>query len=296
MAATTPDLIITHTPDAGTTLYGTHKGDEASAIAKAHGYRWSRTNEEWYKPRSRNQAPKAAEIDTLKTALEAAGYTVQTDIDTHQPTFREREEARIAAEAQTVARWEAKVARLRGEVAAAEAQDKAATEAVPPMGQPVLVGHHSERGHRKALDRAHRTAEKAAEVRAELGDAEYKLKQAKAATGARYSLPSMGNKVREVKAKINAATRAGGDTTDLLTELAYWDEKIAQKQEETLGCTLSKENVKPGDLIQVGGKLVYKVARANAKTVTVWLDEENKITSSYRVAYEKITRHERPAN
>jgi uncharacterized protein DUF3560 len=59
---------------------------------------------------------------------------------------------------------EARAARLRGWAEAREAKQPALTEAARgdeaatgiPFGQPILVGHHSERGHRRALDRIDR--------------------------------------------------------------------------------------------------------------------------------------------
>lgn len=73
-------------------------------------------------------------------------------------------------------RWEAKqeARRQRLEAAAARAQAEAAAafkradlreEASGiPFGQPILVGHHSERRHRRAIERAHRAMERGIEA------------------------------------------------------------------------------------------------------------------------------------
>lgn len=49
-------------------------------------------------------------------------------------------------------RAEDRAKRLRGQAAAAHESARAEVEQIP-MGQPILVGHHSERAHRRALDR-----------------------------------------------------------------------------------------------------------------------------------------------
>ena len=46
--------------------------------------------------------------------------------------------------------------------AAVKAAD-AARDALPPMGEPIKIGHHSEKHHRKAIERAHTTMEKVVE-------------------------------------------------------------------------------------------------------------------------------------
>lgn len=70
-------------------------------------------------------------------------------------TYRERRTAR----AERLREW----ADGRDEKAAADyAASRAATEHIP-FGQPILVGHHSEAGHRADLSRAHRAMDRSCE-------------------------------------------------------------------------------------------------------------------------------------
>lgn len=72
-------------------------------------------------------------------------------------------------------------------------------------------------------------------------------------------------------------------------ELSYWQGHLdtLRAQDAT---PISRETVKPGDLVRVKTSW-YMVARANAKTVTVWLDKERGVTSDWRPKYEAIDEH-----
>lgn len=70
-------------------------------------------------------------------------------------TYRERREARAARLREWAAKREA-----RAQAAATAARERAD---LIPLGQPVLVGHHSERRHRRDLERIDRGYQQAAE-------------------------------------------------------------------------------------------------------------------------------------
>ena len=74
------------------------------------------------------------------------------------------------------ARQEARKERLEKRVDKLDAQSTAAYEGARetlsgfPMGQPILVGHHSERGHRRALDRADNKMRRSVELGKQAGE------------------------------------------------------------------------------------------------------------------------------
>jgi len=70
--------------------------------------------------------------------------------------FKERKESRID-------RYEARAASASRDAANAYRRSAAITDAIP-MGQPILVGHHSERCHRSDLAKANRLMEKSVEA------------------------------------------------------------------------------------------------------------------------------------
>ncbi|GGS84941.1 hypothetical protein GCM10010156_49450 [Planobispora rosea] len=154
---------IVHTRAEGTLIKGSRKGDGVWDIVKRRGFRSSRYVG-LYIPNSRDRAAKRWIIEDVAAALRAAGFTVAIDIDDIMPgrSFAEAEADRNEraeerayrygewAERNTAAgntRWERTRERMRH---------------LPP-GQPVLEGHHSERGHRRLLDWAHAQDGKAVE-------------------------------------------------------------------------------------------------------------------------------------
>ena len=73
---------------------------------------------------------------------------------------------RIAHRTEALDRHEAK---LRAEFDAVAVRDQQIRDGIP-LGQPILVGHHSERRHRADIERMHRNAHKMAELHAEIRD------------------------------------------------------------------------------------------------------------------------------
>jgi hypothetical protein len=70
--------------------------------------------------------------------------------------YEERQQARQA-------RYEELAEKNQAESVAAYEQSSRLLEHIP-LGQPVLVGHHSERGHRRVLERAHRAMDRSVEA------------------------------------------------------------------------------------------------------------------------------------
>ena len=73
--------------------------------------------------------------------------------------------------------------------------------------------------------------------------------------------------------------------------LAYWRGVRAQQLDTGEAADYSAETIHAGDRIKVGGTW-WTVARANAKTCTLYFDAERKIKSSYRAPYGKIIGHQ----
>ena len=76
-------LTITHTHAEGTLIDGTSRGDGSAEVLKAQRWRWSRNLGSWYIPQSRDRRAKLPQINATATALRAAGFTVELDIDDH---------------------------------------------------------------------------------------------------------------------------------------------------------------------------------------------------------------------
>ena len=87
-----------------------------------------------------------------------------------------------------------------------------------PLGQPILVGHHSEKAHRRAIERANRHMRKAVELTKEADELEARARNVRVATDDDDALIKAKAKLAELEAlreKIkheNAAARRRGET------------------------------------------------------------------------------------
>lgn len=163
-----------------------------------------------------------------------------------------------------------------------------------PMGQPILVGHHSERRHRKDIERINQNMRKSIE---ESKKSEYfsdKSERLERATKKLESRRFIGNRIDDAKKEIAQLSKWAAPNNSRLLQakekLEYWQNRLATietKQKEE-GCTVaSPETVKIGDLVYYIGSWL-PVVRVNKKTVTVsnWLDVPH---FQYKIAYTRIS-------
>jgi hypothetical protein len=146
-----------------------------------------------------------------------------------------------------------------------------------PMGQPILVGHHSEGRHRRDIAKSH------AAMGESVAASQYAEHLEERAAGSarqiknRQTIEYMGNRLEEARTKLRAAekrlqasphNRYGLlDQADAEQAIAHWTAEI-----EAAGGMLSKETVNKKDWVFYIGKW-YEVIRVSAKSVTVtgWL-------------------------
>ncbi|AIG81331.1 Hypothetical protein AJAP_42820 (plasmid) [Amycolatopsis japonica] len=155
------DIQIEHTPESGTLLFGSVKGDGTwDAMFKA-GFRWrgARKNSglpqgTLYIPQSRDRPAKRYMINGSAKALREAGFSVWVSINDnprdHEQVVadkRERLEERVD-------RLEDLTERRLSKADGYRARHDQISERFA-FGQPILVGHHSERRARKDQERMH---------------------------------------------------------------------------------------------------------------------------------------------
>jgi uncharacterized protein DUF3560 len=145
-------LTIRHTHVDGNLVEGTERGDGTQPLLTASGLRWSRDLAVWYLPRSRDQLARRELLETLAARLHTAGHIVDVEVDdTPRPAGQvEADHAERAA-----ARAERLTRRSERARAASDAHAAAAKELADhiPLGQPVLVDHHSAPRHQRDLER-----------------------------------------------------------------------------------------------------------------------------------------------
>ncbi|SLG91858.1 Domain of uncharacterised function (DUF3560) [Mycobacteroides abscessus subsp. abscessus] len=162
------------------------------------------------------------------------------------------------------------------------------------MGEPIKVGHHSERRHRRSIERAWNALGKSVEAGRAADLAHERARAAARTTAHRHNPVTVANRIEKLEAEQRADQRildggkrgrapyvyvdapASGEYREKVTarmaqradEIAHW-KAVRERQiadGETLG--LTKADVAKGDAVKVRGEW-YRVVRANAKTVTV---------------------------
>ena len=312
-------LIIAHSAAEGTLVWGTSRGDGSAEILKTQQWRWGRDLGAWFLPRTRDQRPNRARIERTAQVLREAGFTVELDID-------DRTRSVAAVEADRIVRQQQRTNHLQEQAdRAAVAADGAwiaadvAAGKLPPMGEPIKIGHHSEQRHRRAAERAQAALTSALDAHHQAEEAQCRAETATHTTGARYNPTTVANRIDTLEADARALQRhidgqththhrhpgtgqAIGDTaapatgsrreqlTDQLAQindqLAYWRQVRADQIATGEATHHSRSTINPGDLVEVNRRW-YRVIRANPKTVSVATN-----TGRHTTPYSHITDHQ----
>ncbi|MEV8183297.1 DUF3560 domain-containing protein [Specibacter sp. NPDC078692] len=302
-------ISISHSAEHGTIIDGTSKGDGTPEILKSNGFRWSRNLGSWYLPRSRDQRPKMAVIDRTCEQLSNSGHTIEKTIDATLRPEAEVEADRSISDTARAARREVKVTRLNTLAAAQQAKANGYDRQLPPMGQPILVGHHSEARHRKTLDRARTWTLRTMETEQAAKEMAESAIVAATATTHRHNPVTVGNRIKTLQTELRALNSqlvatttiykdkawAGGRATDLTEQIAAHEDKLAywtgvRAEQINAGQVMdySKDNISKGDLIHYLGDW-YPVVRVNAKSVSI--RQRPNHTWTQTVDYHKLTGH-----
>jgi|LSQX01.1.fsa_nt_gb hypothetical protein len=297
-------LRITHTFLDGTLIDGTGRGDGSAEILKSHGWRWGRSIGMWFVPRSRERVANAAGIEAVRQALVAAGFEVEVEVDQSRPAVAEVEQAKVIRQEGRVEALQARAERAGRASGAAWGNAHARLDRLPPGGEPIKVGHHSERRHRADIAKADRALSQAVEADRERELAEQRAAAAASTTGARYSPVTVWNRIRRIEAEVRAVRRdvEGASSSDspemagwraergaalaqLQEELEFWQGIRAEQITAGVATNYGPQDVKVGDAVRVG-RWWREVVRVNSTTVTVATE-----VGRGRVPYVEISDH-----
>jgi hypothetical protein len=202
-------ITISYTPTDGVLVDGDPRPHQKAL--QDNGFRWFRSLRCWGMSgtRDRHLSPNRRwRIDQAAQALRAAGFEVVLDLDETArlaPTA-EREQRAAARAQERQDRLEDRTERLAGQ---ADARLRAAHEEADaiPFGQPILVGHHSERGHRRALERIDRNMRKGIDLARESDRAANAADASRASRSLRESGPATMRRIAELEAEARRVDR-----------------------------------------------------------------------------------------
>ena len=321
-------ITIRHTHADGTLLTGSHKGDGVYEIVHAlHGHwRSFRSLGCLGIVQSRDRAAKTRLINSAAEALRGAGFEVTVEIDEGESrSFAEQEAERNERAEERAERFTEYAGNAAARSDAAWRGEHAILDGIP-AGQPILVGHHSERRHRRDLERAENLRRKGS---AEADKAEYLEQRAESAANYQQHRENVPTTLRRI-AKLEAEERGWMRTLDgrpdyytgedgklharlikpgparterinaalasIREQIAYWRDHV--KGAEEAGVKVwSRTDFTKGDYVQFMGTW-YAVVRVSAKSVTIPAmindgaivhKDGNRCTWTDTIPYHKVT-------
>lgn len=292
-------ITITHSFTEGTLVDGMTRGDGSYEILRGLGWRWFRSLNTCGIQQSRDRLAKNWMISAAVTALRAAGLEVaEPEIDNDPRPMEEREADRAARMDERAERLADRARRRAAESTAAETEARRLGAAM--QGEPIKIGHHSERRHRRDLERVHTLDEKSWRLGREAQHAANGAQSAAAHMRHREDphrtarrLETLGAERRKVQRDLDGYTRnfrdghgeiytreihepATGEwrerllerVADLDEQIRYWAEHLEQAIADGTYRPVVVANIQPGDLIRVSVGW-ERVAKVNKTTITV---------------------------
>jgi len=288
-------ITISHSYADGTLIGGSRKGDGVwqilVALRSAGQGNWRSSRDVGlYLGQSRDKDAQTWKIDKAAEALRAAGFEVTVEVDEGEARpFAEQEADRNA-------RAEERAERYAGYADSAAARSTAAYEGVRrisdgiPFGQPILVGHHSERRARRDIARMDSGMRRSID---EGKKADYHAGRAAAAESYqqhREDVPRTLRRIGKLEAEERGVQRRLAGTglamhgedkpatgryreqlerraENLARELAYWREHVAAREDEGVK-VWSRADFAKGDYVRYSGRW-YQVERVNPKSLSV---------------------------
>lgn len=282
-------ITITHTRADGTLVDGSRKGDGVYELIRPFSFTFFRSLDCLGMRQSRDRAAKRWNINAAKAVLEAAGWTVVVTID--EDTRRSFAEAEADREERAEGRAERFADRAERASGASDAAYNAAHRISDgiPMGQPILVGHHSERRARRDVERMHNGMRKGIEEGKRADHWAGRAEAAEHYTAYRNNPSRTLRRIEKLEADARRVEKwlkgqsAGGFTRDisnpdtvaelnrrqaeLAEELEHWRGIVAKAEADGFKVWGKSDFVK-GDFARIRGHW-YEVLRVNVKTLTV---------------------------
>lgn len=274
-------ITITHSRAEGTLIEGSVKGDGVWEVVRQHRFRPSRMVG-LYLPHSRDREADTWRINRAKAALEEAGHTVTVEIDEEtRRTFAEAEADRVERAADRADRFSGYADNA---ARSSDARRKKADDISRrfEFGQPILVGHHSERRARRDQERIYDNMHRSFEDADRAGHFQNRADAAERYEEHRNNPYRTMRRLEKLRAELRAEQRRHGcadgtehpvsdrharEVRDLTEEIEYWEELIAKAEAD--GVKIWRpDDFAPGDFALLRGDW-YQVARVNPKTLSI---------------------------
>jgi hypothetical protein len=190
----------------GTLVYGTSRDDRATIQAlKDNGFRWSRRLEAWHLPRNLTHDTRDRKVAGLQAAL-GKRVVVEVPDGGRRLTAAEQEATRQERAAERANRMTTRAERLTARAEAHRAAADRISENIP-IGQPILVGHHSEARARRDANRIRSNMDKSIEAAAGAEAAQAAADRAERTATGSESVVTITNRIERNEALVRKVDR-----------------------------------------------------------------------------------------
>ncbi|MEU7323381.1 ParB/RepB/Spo0J family partition protein [Streptomyces griseoviridis] len=275
------EITITHTRADGTLLDGSSKGDGVYEIVQKHGFRWSRTVGIYIRG-SRDKEAQHWRISGAADALRAAGHEVTIEIDEDDDrSFTEIETEREERAEDRADRFGGRAGRAAASSEARRATARNISRRFE-FGQPILVGHHSERGARRDQERIHDNMRKSIEADERAGYWANRAEAAAAYKKHRNDPYRTLRRLEKLRAELRQQRRHHAEAVekgyasvdrharnirDLEREIGGWEGVVEKAKAEGVKIW-GPDDFAAGDYVLYSGSW-YQVHRVNPKTLSI---------------------------
>lgn len=279
------ELEIVHNEAEGTLLEGTSRGDGAGDLLRGIGWRWSRGLGLWFVPRSRDAAPRRDLIQRTADALSAAGFAVVVRIDAAVGDRAEAQGRRDQRAADRAAALTQRAEREQHKADASWAASRRIADQIP-FGQPILLGHHSQRSAERDAAMIRRQMDASVEHAASAAQARRAAAIAASDPSARRNpvtvarrIERLAHEVRRSERTLQQVEAVGAQETPALqqlrdrlaiakADLEYWQQVRREQIAEGGPGSYGPQQVRVGDQVKIRGHWRHVVA-CNPKSVAV---------------------------
>jgi hypothetical protein len=289
---------ITHSYENGTLLDGTsredgRRGSLTREVLDLYSWKWARSLGCWIQRASRDKVSHRYRVLQTAERLRGLGWRVTVDLNDEPRSMAEQEAARAERMEDRADALEAKADRHATLSDAGDRAEHAILDMIP-AGQPILVGHHSERRHRRDLDRAEGHRRKASEHAEVASTAADRAESAGQHMRRRYNPVTVANRIRELGADLRRMDRACGKQLRWVdgklepvdaspetiahyaphiaaarTQLEHWEQVRAEQIAAGETTEWGTHNVRIGDWVYGWGSGWYEVDKVNTVTVRI---------------------------
>ncbi|MFJ5037971.1 ParB/RepB/Spo0J family partition protein [Streptomyces parvulus] len=270
------EIEITHTRAEGTILSGSSKGDGIFEIVRPFGFWFSRNVDGLFIKRSRDKAADTWRIYKAADALREAGHTVTVEINERaRRSFAEAEADREERADDRADRYSDRADRA---AASSEARYQASKAISDHMtGEPIKIGHHSERRHRRDIERmdghmrawiqeGKKASHYADRARAAENYAAFRKDPYRTLRRLKKLRADLRQQERYAQEYPNSERHAV-NVLDLREEIAHWEQIVQQAKEDGIKIW-GPDDFAPGDYVRYSGSW-YQVKRVNPETLSI---------------------------